>query len=123
MKTIPLQELADYTMRLDLEGIPCDFRFYWVEFSEVDKPNFDTTGSWYMSISNSIFAIKDIKLVGGTELMWPYAHINFGGFVVYDRSDKNQDPEYLGMGNRWQLYYFEINEVDSIRQVLNLETI
>lgn len=122
MRTMPLSELTDYTMRIDLDAIPCTIRIYWVEFSEADKPLFDTAGCWYMDISNRIFTITGIKLVGGTELMWPYSHVNFGGFILYDTSDQYADPEFLDMGDRWQLYYIELDEIDGVRQALDLET-
>ena len=78
---VPLQELNDYTMRIDIEGMANTLRIYWVEFSATIKPEMQTNGFWLMDIKNKLFDIKGIKLVGGCELMWPYAQINFGGFL------------------------------------------
>ena len=123
MRIMPLQELIDYTFRLDLDSIPTTIRIYWNEYSDADKANYDTQGVWFMGIENRILKIDDIKLVTGTELMWSYSHIDFGGFLLFDSMSENLDPEFIGMGNRWQLYYLELSEVAEFRQALNLETI
>lgn len=123
MKTLPLLELIDYTMRIDLDLIPCTVRVYWNEFSDAEKSNFETAGCWYMDILNNLFTIDGIKIVGGCELMWPYSQVDFGGFVLTDMSNQDLDPEFIGMGSRWQLDYYDLSEIDAVRQALKLETV
>lgn len=123
MSVIELRESAEYTMRVDLDDIPCVFRVYWNEFSDSMKPDMSTDGFWAMDLSNEIFDIKGIKLVTGAELMWPYSHANFGGFFLYDMSLKAEDPEFEGIGTRWQLNYIPIDELFDFRVSLRLETI
>ncbi|MAO24263.1 MAG: hypothetical protein Unbinned3818contig1000_56 [Prokaryotic dsDNA virus sp.] len=119
---IPLLESAEYTMRIELDLILCDIRVYWNEFSEAVKSSYDTDGFWAMDLSNDIFSIEGIKLVGGTDLMWPYSHA-FGGFIFYDMTGNNEDAQFEGIGERWQLSYIPIADIQSVRQELGLETI
>ena len=120
---IPLKAEAEYTLRIDLDNIACRIRVYWNEFSDAVKSSYDTTGFWSMDVVNDIFDIKGIKLVGGTDLMWPYSHINFGGFILYDMTGQNLEPEFDGIGERWQLNYVPIADIRSIREELKLEIV
>ena len=122
MSVIPLQETAEYSIRIDLENIPCNLRIYWTEFSDSIKDGMTTNGFWSMDITNEIFDIKAIKLVGGTDLMWPYSH-DFGGFVLYDMEGKNEDPSFIGVGRRWQLNYIPKSDIQSVREDLRLEIV
>ena len=123
MSVIPLQESAEYLMRIDLEGIPNRLRVYWNEFSDAIKPSYDTAGFWAMDLSNELFTINGIKLVGGTELMLPYSQVNFGGFYLYDMANENLDPEFVGIGTRWQLNYIPLSEIVEFRRGLGVEAL
>jgi len=123
MSVIPLQEVAEYTMRIDLDNLPTVVRVYWNEFSESLKSEMSTDGFWAMDLSNELFTIKGIKLVTGTELMWPYSYANFGGFYLYDMELNADDPDFKGIGTRWQLNYIPIAELYNFRVSLFLETI
>lgn len=120
---VPMQELNDYTMRIDIEGMANTLRIYWVEFSATIKPEMETNGFWLMDIKNKLFDIKGIKLVGGCELMWPYSQINFGGFYLVDTTGANLDPQFEGVTDVWQLNYISAANVEAFREALNLETI
>ena len=120
---IPLREQAEYTFRIDLDEIVNDCRIYWVQFSETIANDMSTAGFWALDIKNPIFTIKGIKLVCGVDIMWPYSHADFGGFVVFDMSGKNLDPEFNGIGERWQMNYYPIAEAQAMREGLGLETI
>lgn len=122
MSVIQLQPVAEYTFRIDLEDLTNTIRIYWTEFSD-DQRDMETGGFWSMDISNELFTIAAIKLVTGVELMWPYSQIKFGGFYLYDMDGENKDPEFIGVGDRWQLDYIPVAEVDAFRLGLNYETI
>ena len=122
MSIIPIEEIAEQTIRIDLDGITNTVRVYWTEFSDV-MTDMDTAGFWSMDIINNLFTIKAIKLVGGVELMWPYSQINFGGFFLYDMTNENLDPEFAGIGTRWQLDYIPIDELQAFRDSLRYENI
>lgn len=119
---VPLQETSEYTLRLDFDEISTNVRVYWNEFSELVKPDYDTEGFWCMDLDNELFDIKGIKLVGGTDLMWPYSE-KFGGFLLFDMEGLNDDPEFDGIGTRWQLNYVPISEIEAVRVSLGLEII
>jgi hypothetical protein len=119
---IPLQEAAEYTIRIDLDNIACRMRLYWNEFSDAVKANYDTNGFWAFDLSNDLFDIKGIKIVGGTDLMWPYSY-PFGGFILYDLTGENEEPEFDGIGERWQLNYVPIADVRAVREELGLEIV
>ena len=55
--------------------------------------------------------------------MWPYSHINFGGFIMYDLTGENLDPNFDEIGSRWQLNYIPIADVRAVREELRLEII
>ena len=76
-----------------------------------------------MDLSNELLTINGIKLVTGTDLMWPYSHANFGGFFLYDTEFRGSDPEFNGIGTRWQLNYIPIAELEEFRVDLRLEII
>ena len=122
MAVVVLREIVEYTFRIDLDEIVNNIRVYWTEFSDVIT-EMDTGGFWSMDISNNLFTIKAIKLVGGVELMWPYSQIGFGGFFLYDMTNENLDPEFAGIGTRWQLDYIPIDEVQAFRDSLRYENI
>lgn len=122
MSTIQLEEIAEYTFRIDLDEIVNTIRVYWSEFSDT-MTGMETDGFWSLDISNNLFTIKGIKLVGGVELMWPYSQIGFGGFFLYDMSNENLDPEFAAIGTRWQLDYIPIDELQAFRDSLGLENI
>jgi hypothetical protein len=119
---IPLIESAEYTIRIELDGYPTRMRVYWTEYSDAIKAGRDTDGFWSMDLSNDLFDIKAVRIVGGTDLMWPYAY-KFGGFVLFDVEGGNLDPEFKGIGNRWQLNYYPIDEVQELREALKLEAV
>jgi hypothetical protein len=123
MSVIPLQELTDYTMRIDLDNIPSVIRTYWTEFSDAIKAQMVTDGFWSMDISNTLFTIKGIRVVGGCELMWPYSQIKFGGFYLIDKSGEQLDPAFAGIGDRWELNYIPLADIDALRVRLKLETV
>ena len=112
-----------YTFRTDLEQITNTARVYWTEFSDTIKDDMETAGFWSMDLSNELFTIKAIKLVGGAELMWPYSQIKFGGFYLYDLTNEWLDPEFVGIGTRWQLIYIPVDELQEFRELLQLETV
>lgn len=120
---IPLRENAEYTFRIDLDGIVNNCRIYWVQFSDTIAADMSTEGYWCLDIANDIFTIKGIKMVCGTDLMWPYSYANFGGFVVFDMTGANLDPEFVGIGERWQMNYYPISEIQAVREGLGLETL
>lgn len=119
---LPLKELAEYTLSIELDGYVTKARIYWSEYSAAIIDDMDSGGFWSMDLSNSLFTINGIKIVGGTELMWPYSQ-PFGGFMLFDISGKNKDPEFSGIGDRWQLNYYSISEVDALRETIGLEVI
>ena len=122
MSVVPLQPISEYTFRIDLDELTNTVRIYWTEFSD-DQPDMETGGFWSMDISNDLFTIAAIKLAAGVELMWPYSQIKFGGFFLYDMDGENKDPEFLSIGDRWQLDYIPVAEVESFRDGLEYETI
>jgi len=122
-KTLKLYSLSEYTIRVDLDQLPCELRVYWSEYSDAQKPNFDVDGYWSMDIVSDQFDIKGIKIVSNCELLWPYALQNFGGFYLTDLSEKNNDPDYNGIGDRWELNYIPKDDIARFREQLNLETV
>ena len=73
-----------------------------------------TTAKWYMDIvgSNNIVNVKGIALLGGCDLLEPYAYSELGSLLMLDTSGAAEDPNFAGMGTRFELRYLPkaINE-------------
>ncbi len=69
-----------------------------------------TDESWYMSIEipDTGTKVDGIKMVGGVELLEPYAIREIGLMFLVDNEDENSDPDFDNFGTRYQLRYLPI---------------
>jgi len=68
---------------------------------------------WYMDlkgVTNEV-DLKGMKLVGGVDLLEPYAVIELGKMYIVDMSSRYEDPNYDNMGDRFQLLYVTKDEL------------
>lgn len=106
MKTIPLFSEPDYEFQTDIEDQTVKLRVRWNQVEE----------AWYMDITGETFTLEllGLKLVGGVNLLKPHAVIELGGLFMLDSEEKNEDPDYDLLGDRYRLVYVEKDEMDGI---------
>jgi hypothetical protein len=94
---------ADYTFETELEDLVVKFRCRWNA----------TSAAWYIDIEGADFPldIKGIKLVGGCNLLEPYAVLELGTMEVIDQEGAYADPTRDSLGDRHQVYYVTKDEL------------
>jgi len=100
---IPLKSKAYYNFFIALEDLNWKITMRWN----------DTTAAWAMDlegISESSIKVEGIRLVGGVDLLKPYAIKELGQMFIFDTEEKNEDPNFDDIGNRFILYYFDTTE-------------
>lgn len=87
----------------------------WTEYTiELDGASYSITTkynavdeSWYMDlkgISNAV-DFKGIKLVGGVDLLYPFAILELGQMFVLDLEGYFSDPDQEDFGDRFKVLY------------------
>lgn len=69
----------------------------------------ETDESWYMDIigqTNSVL-YRGIKIVGGVNLIGPFAILELGSMYMIDLEEKYQDPDFALFGDRFRIMYRE----------------
>lgn len=96
---LPLESDAFFSYDIKLDGGAYRITIRW---NQADQ-------AWYMDIvgnSNTVVK-KGIKLVGGTNLLEPFAVLELGALYVVDLEGEDLDPDFEGLGDRYQLVYVE----------------
>lgn len=101
---IPLIPDYDYDQNSFLEGLNVQFRFRW---------NF-TDNAWYadLTIIDTGTILKGIKLIGGTELLRPYAVTELGKMYIVDTEGQFTEPNFDDIGDRFKLLYIPKENAD-----------
>ena len=67
---------------------------------------------WYLDLSSTADAsvrILGLALLPGKELLGPYGYHNLlGQLWVVDTTGAGENPDYVGMGDRWELRYYPL---------------
>lgn len=104
---IKIKELPYYEGTVSLEGSTYRIIVKWMG-SEYRT----SEGKWYLDLIGIVndIEIRGIALLVGIDLLEPYGYgITFGRLEMVDNSGANEDPEYVGMGDRWTLEYTELS--------------
>ena len=106
MVTIPLTANASYRFTVEIESETVEFAVRW---NLVES-------AWYFDIVGVSFTLelKGIKFVGGVNLLKPYAVRELGGLYMIDSEEKNEDPDFDGLGDRYRLIYVTKAEMESL---------
>lgn len=96
---------TNYEFEVDLEDLVWRFRFHWNE----------TDQAWYMDLLglDNGNDFKGIKVIGGINLLDPYAIRELGQLYLVDAENGLQDPDRDGFGDRYQLLYVLKENVDA----------
>lgn len=95
---LPLTNDASYSFNMALENIPVTFKVRWNLMNQ----------AWHMDLSmpDIDLELNGLKLVGGVDLLYPYAITELGQMFVIDLEDKKEDPTRELLGDRFQVAYF-----------------
>lgn len=97
---IKLRQLPYYTCTKSLDGIPFKFRVHWNTY----------TSKWVMdmtALTDATLTIRGRALLPGKELIGQYGYGDrLGTMWLEDTSGAGENPEYVGIGDRWRLRYY-----------------
>lgn len=100
---VPLQPVPSQQLQIVLGGQNCQIAVYLL------GPNlFVDTNVNGADISTAVLALNMVPLV-------PTVYLGFAGNLVFLDTQGNSDPEYTGLGSRYQLLY--ITESDYVQLV------
>ncbi|AUR89458.1 hypothetical protein NVP1123O_29 [Vibrio phage 1.123.O._10N.286.48.F3] len=104
---IPVEAYPEQPFSMNLDGNVYTIRVYWTAYDEQIKAIVDdgNDGKWFMDIAGGAVNVKGIALVGGCDLLEPYAYSELGSLLVLDTSGNAEDPNFAGMGARFELRY------------------
>ena len=97
---IKLNSNSNYSIQCTLDGAQYKLSFRWIE-NEL---------AWYMDLgglTDTTIAVHSIRLVGGVNLIEPYALVDLGELWLVDMSGAYSDPTYDNFETDFVLYYIE----------------
>lgn len=89
------QPYTEYQVKLDNEAYTITTR--WNETDE----------SWYMDIvgvTNGVTYLG-LKIVGGVDIIGPFAILEMGSLYLIDLEEKYEDPDFDNFGDRYRVLY------------------
>ncbi|NIV93790.1 hypothetical protein GWN42_13575 [candidate division KSB1 bacterium] len=106
MRTIPLTPEPDYSEIVEIESQTVELSVRWNLLDE----------GWYLDIVGQTFELEllGLKLVGGVNLLKPFAVLELGGLFLLDTEEKFEDPDFDLIGDRFILIYVTKAEMVAI---------
>lgn len=103
---LPVEQYPDQSFRIDLDGVPTTFRFYWSEWDESIKAIANDTdagatlhtGCWYFDISTDEFTVNGIPVTQGCDMLEPFAQASLGGLWVVNLLNNPAEVTFESMG-------------------------
>lgn len=100
MQTIPVRAVANQAFQCVLGDQNCSIRLF-------TRHTVDLGNKLYIDL-----AVNDAQMLNGVlcqdGLMLPYyEYLGFVGGLVFLDMQGDEDPEYTGLGDRWQLVYMD----------------
>lgn len=115
-QVLPVTNYPEQTMRLTLDGIALTVRVYWSAFDDITKElvGDGIEGQWYMDFSDvdGTITMSGMAIVGGCDMLEPYAFDGLGGLWAIDVEGKPRDLSLESLGTTHQLIYVPVDEVD-----------
>lgn len=98
MQLVPIQPLASQAFQITLAGQACSLALY-------AKTDPDGAQKLYMDMQLNSVSILSGKICQNRNLLVRYSYLGFiGDLAVVDTQGSN-DPQWNGLGARWQLVY------------------
>lgn len=110
---LPVEPYPEQSFRIELDGVPTTFRFYWSVWNdnikaianETDDDAFVHQGCWYMDISTDVFSVNGITLTQGADLLEPFAQSSLGGIFVVNLLSNPSELTFDSMGDNHRVLY------------------
>ncbi len=99
MQIIPLESIPSQQLRIVLGGQNVDLNLFQ-----------KTTGMFLGCFLNGEPIFSGCLVLNGVNMIFQKYWGFVGGLVMVD-TQGNSDPDYSGLGNRWQLIYLDQSEV------------
>lgn len=114
---IPVTNYPEQTFRIVLDETALRMRVYWSAFepSTVALAGNNIAGQWYLDINtdNGAIAVNGIAIVGGCDMLTPYAIDELGALWLIDINGKAEEPTLASMGDRHKLVYVPLADVET----------
>jgi hypothetical protein len=104
MQIVPLQAVPSQTLNVTLNQQPCTINLYW---RGLDYPNLFCD----LYVNNAQIVAGVICLNGVAIVRSAYLGFT-GDLAIYD-TQGSSDPQYTGLGARWQLVYLAPGDIAS----------
>lgn len=100
MLQMPLAAVPSQTLNVVLAGQNCQIAMYQ-----------KTTGVYMDLTVNGTSVTRAVRCIEGARLLLDREYLGFiGDFSVIDTRG-NSDPDFTGLGSRWQLLYIEASDL------------
>lgn len=115
-QVIPTSPYPEGKFSINLDGSVYDSRIYWLQYDDQinEVVGDDNEGKWFMDLvgRNNEVNVKGMALVCGCDILEPYAYSELGSILVLDTQGLGADPNFEGMGSRFEVRYLPkaINE-------------
>lgn len=115
-QVIPTSPYPEEKFSINLDGSVYDARIYWLQYDDqINEVVGDgNEGKWFMDLvgRNNEVNVKGMALVCGCDILEPYAYSELGSILVLDTQGLGADPNFEGMGTRFEVRYLPkaINE-------------
>lgn len=93
MTPIPLSPVPSQTLKVNLAGQACDITVYLIG------------ALLYCDLAVAGLPIISARLIRDRVQLVRYAYLGFVGDLAMVDTQGTEDPQYLGLGARWQLTY------------------
>jgi len=110
---LPVDPYPEQSFRIELDGVPTTFRFYWSAWNasiqaianDTDDGAFAHEGCWYMDITTDEFTTTGITLTQGADLLEPFAQSTLGGIFVVNLLTNPSELTFSSMGDNHRVLY------------------
>lgn len=117
---IPVTNYPEQSFRIVLDSVSLRVRVYWSAWEPSTQAiaGEGMFGQWYMDINNDTgtIAVNGISIVGGCDILTPYAIDELGAIWLIDINGKAEEATLNSMGDRHKLVYVPVAEVDSFHR-------
>lgn len=100
MLQVPLNAVPSQTFGIVLAGQNCQMAVYQ-----------KTTGLYLDLIVNGTPILNTMRCVEGARLLLDRQYLGVIGDFGFIDTQGNSDPDYTGLGSRWQLLYLEASDL------------
>lgn len=107
MQLIPLQPIASQTFQITLNGQACSLAVY-------AKTTPGGQQQIYVDLQLSDAPVLSCRIAQNRVLMVRYAYLGFQGDLVFVDMQAQLDPQWSGLGGRWQLVYLATADVEAL---------